>query len=73
MIERLKTVFENQAFGVCTWLGETTGVASGSIRLFFIYASFMTVGSPVIIYLSMAFVLNMNKHFRRKNSTVWDV
>ena len=71
-IERIKASFENQAFGVCTYLGEVTGVASGSIRLYFIYASFLTVGSPVIVYMSMAFVLNMRKHFRRKNSTVWD-
>lgn len=73
MLEKVKALVENRAFGVCTWLGDVTGVASGSIRLYFIYASFLTIGSPVIIYMSLAFLMNMHKHFRRKNSTIWDV
>lgn len=72
VLEQLKTWFENHAFGVCTWLGEVTGVASGSIRMFFIYISFLTLGSPVVIYLSLAFVLNMHRHLRRCRSTIWD-
>lgn len=73
MIESIKTLFEKQAFGVCTRLGEIMGVSSGAIRLFFIYASFLTIGSPVIIYMSMAFLINMRKHFRRRSSIVWDL
>jgi phage shock protein PspC (stress-responsive transcriptional regulator) len=72
-MEKLKAFFEQRAFGVCTWLGDVTGVSSGSIRLFFIYASFITIGSPIIFYLAIAFLLNMHKHFRRRESTVWDV
>jgi phage shock protein C len=52
-------------------LGEKLGVATSSIRLFFIYATFITVGSPVIIYLAIAFVLNLRKHLRKRNP-VWD-
>ena len=70
-IKHTQRYFEEHAFGVCTRLGEKMGVATSSIRLFFIYASFLTLGSPVIIYLAMAFVLNMRKHLR-KSSTVWD-
>ncbi len=70
-IKQIQQYFEAHAFGVCTRLGDKMGVATSSIRLFFIYASFLTLGSPVIIYLSMAFVMNMRKHLR-KSSTVWD-
>jgi phage shock protein PspC (stress-responsive transcriptional regulator) len=70
-VKHIQQYFENHAFGVCTRLGEKMGVATSSIRLFFIYASFLTLGSPVIVYLSMAFVMNMRKHLR-KSSTVWD-
>lgn len=73
LLRRFQLFVEENAFGVCTQLGEVTGVASGSIRLFFIYTSFLTMGSPVIIYLILAFWMNMHKHLRRRNSSVWDV
>ncbi|MBI1768005.1 MAG: PspC family transcriptional regulator [Bacteroidetes bacterium] len=70
-MKRIQLFFEGHAFGVCTFLGEKLGVATSSIRLFFIYASFLTLGSPVIIYLSIAFILNMRAHLRKRN-TIWD-
>jgi len=66
IVKRIQLFFEGHAFGVCTYLGEKLGVATSSIRLFFIYASFLTLGSPVIIYLSIAFVLNMRAHLRKR-------
>jgi len=71
LVKRIQLFFEGHAFGVCTFLGEKLGVATSSIRLFFIYASFLTLGSPVIIYLSIAFILNMRAHLRKRN-TIWD-
>ncbi|MBX2915992.1 MAG: PspC family transcriptional regulator [Cyclobacteriaceae bacterium] len=70
-MKEIQFFFEKQAFGVCTMLGEKMGIATSSIRLFFIYTSFLTFGSPLIIYLSIAFVLNMRRHLRRR-STIWD-
>jgi len=71
MIGRIQHFFEQHAFGVCTRLGEKLGIATSSIRLFFIYASFLTFGSPVIVYLALAFVMNFRRHLRRR-STIWD-
>ena len=71
IIERLQRFVEYQAFGVCTEMGNKMGVATSSIRMYFIYASFLTFGSPVIVYLGLAFILNMRKHFRRRYS-VWN-
>lgn len=71
LVKKIQTFFESYAFGVCAALGEKLGLATSSIRLFFIYASFLTLGSPIIIYLSLAFILNMRVHLRKRN-TIWD-
>jgi phage shock protein PspC (stress-responsive transcriptional regulator) len=70
-VKKVQKFFEMHAFGVCTSMGEKLGIATSSIRLFFIYASFLTFGSPVIIYLALAFIMNMGRHLRRR-STIWD-
>lgn len=72
-MKRLQYFIESQAFGVCTMLGEKLGIASSSIRLSFIYISFFTLGSPIILYFFMAFWMNVSKHLRRERSTVWDL
>ena len=64
-MKKLQIFIEKYAFGVCTSLGEKLGIASSSIRLFFIYSSFFTFGSPVIIYMSLAFIMNLRRHARR--------
>lgn len=71
LTDHIQHFFETYAFGVCTRMGEKMGVATSSIRLFFIYASFITFGSPVIIYLSLAFIMNMRSHLR-KRKPIWD-
>lgn len=76
MISRITSWFEKQAFGVCTWWGEKLGIKSTHIRLYFIYLSFFTAGSPVIIYFIMAFILEHKNYFkpkRFKRPTVWDL
>lgn len=61
-MKRLKGFVEWQAFGVCTAIGARLGVASSRIRLFFIYTSFLTMGSPIIIYMILAFWVNMKNY-----------
>lgn len=74
MIDKIQAFFEHQAFGVCSWWGEKLGLKSSKIRLFFIYLSFLTLGSPLIIYLVMAFILENKYWFKlRKKSTIWDI
>ncbi len=65
MIKAIQYFFEQNAFGVCTRMGEKLGIASSSIRLWFIYASFITFGSPVILYMGLAFLMDLRKHLRR--------
>ncbi|MDQ3537079.1 MAG: PspC domain-containing protein [Bacteroidota bacterium] len=70
-MNKIQNFFEDKAFGVCAKIGEKLGVPIASIRIFFIYASFITFGSPVILYLGLAFLLNFRKHLRRKNNRLW--
>lgn len=66
---RIKNFVEWQAFGVCSKIGEKLGIASGKIRLWFIYISFLTLGSPVILYMVLAFFMNIKNYIllRRRN------
>ncbi|GGK70877.1 PspC domain-containing protein [Rufibacter glacialis] len=72
-MKNIQHFLETQAFGVCTKVGEKLGFATSSIRLYFIYLSFLTFGSPLLVYLVLAFWLNVRKHLRRERSTVWDI
>lgn len=73
MIERIHAFFEKQAFGVCEWWGEKLGLRTSRIRIYFIYLSFLTLGSPLIVYLIMAFILENKNFFKfRKKRTVWE-
>lgn len=59
---RFKSFVEYQAFGVCTKLGEKMNIASSKIRLWFIYISFLTLGSPIIVYMILAFWMNLKRY-----------
>ena len=72
-VQIIRDYFEKQAFGVCTRIGEKLQMQTSVIRLFFIYASFLTVGSPLIIYMILAFWLKMKGYVRSQRSSVWDL
>ncbi len=61
-MNRLKEFVEWQAFGVCSWMGDIMGISTTTIRKYFIYVSFLTMGSPVVIYLFIAFWMNIRNY-----------
>ncbi len=61
-MKKFREIVEMQAFGVCSAIGERLGVASSRIRMWFIYVSFLTMGSPVIIYMILAFTRNLKNY-----------
>ncbi len=71
-MKRFQAMMEWGFFGVCTKLGEKFGFASGAVRMYFIYLSFFTFGSPIIIYIILAFLMDMRKFYRQNKSTIWD-
>jgi phage shock protein PspC (stress-responsive transcriptional regulator) len=68
---------EKSAFGVCQQLGEWMRINPATIRMYFIYLSFFTFGSPVIIYFIIAFFLENKNYFKpfytKKRPSVWDI
>jgi phage shock protein C len=76
-IQKIIFFFELRSFGVCEWWARKIGIASNKVRLGFIYASFFTLGSPLLLYLVMAWILE-NKHFfklqrRKRRSSIWEL
>jgi phage shock protein PspC (stress-responsive transcriptional regulator) len=72
-MNRIRYYVENQIFGVCSTLGERLSISASSIRLYFIYATFLTFGSPIILYLVMAFWMEIRTHLRRHQSpSIWE-
>ncbi|MCA6441050.1 MAG: PspC domain-containing protein [Sediminibacterium sp.] len=61
-MEKIREFLELRAFGVCNAIGERLGIASSKIRMWFIYISFLTMGSPVIIYMILAFWVNIKNY-----------
>lgn len=70
-MKQLIDFFEKKAFGVCTAMGKYMGISITTVRLYFIYASFLTFGSPLIIYLSLAFWLNLRRSMRQRRYRIW--
>lgn len=73
MVNAILRIFEKQAFGVCTWMGDKLRMKKSKIRLFFIYASFLTLGSPLIVYLHLAFIVRIKEYIESSRSRVWDL
>lgn len=72
-ISAWKSAIEWRAFGVCAAMGERLGIASSRIRMWFIYISFLTLGSPLIVYMILAFWMNIKRYMwlQRRNPLRW--
>jgi phage shock protein PspC (stress-responsive transcriptional regulator) len=69
---QLRKFVETNAFGVCTYLGDRFDIATSKIRLYFIYLSFLSFGSPVIIYFFVAFWMNVKSYILYgKRNPLW--
>lgn len=62
---------EWNAFGVCTAIGNRLGIATSKIRQYFMYASVLTIGSPIIIYMVLAFFRNVRKYVMAAKRNPW--
>lgn len=71
-METLRNFIEKFSFGVCSYLGHKMGISSAKVRMYFIYTSFVAMGSPVIIYLFVAFWINISKYLRKGFNLIID-
>ncbi len=76
IIQKIVFYFEMRSYGVCEWWAKKMGIRSSKVRLGFIYASFLTLGSSLFIYLMMAWILEHKHYFKpkkSKSSSIWDI
>jgi phage shock protein C len=64
MMYHIKHLVERSAFGVCSYLGEKMKIKSSKVRLYFIYVSFVALGSPIVFYLILAFWVNIRRYIK---------
>ena len=72
MINLIRNIVEKSSFGVCSSIANQMGIRSSRVRLYFIYTSFVTMGSPIVIYLILAFWLNLKKYMRKGYHLILD-
>ncbi len=73
MFQRTITYFEQQSFGVSTYLANKFNMSTTKVRLFFIYSSFLAVGFPILIYFLAAIVLDIRSYVKKIRMRVWDI
>ncbi len=71
-LDQIKGALEYYGFGVCQYLGEKMSIKSSLVRLYFIYLTFIGLGSPLFVYLFLAFWVNVRKYVRRGISVFAD-
>ncbi len=72
-IEQIRYFFAKHGFNVSTRLADKFGMQVNQVRLFFIYASFFTLGIPFLFYLILAFTLRIKDFFYQKRPSVFDL
>ncbi|HHJ49862.1 MAG TPA: PspC domain-containing protein [Phaeodactylibacter sp.] len=65
-MQKFKILLEQSLFGVCAALAEKMGIPVARVRLYFIYASCATLGSPILFYLIGAFWIRARRFLFRK-------
>jgi len=73
MFQKAVVFFEKQSFGVSTYLANKLNMSTTKVRLFFIYASFLAVGFPILFYLLAAIVLDIRNYMKKARLKVWDI
>jgi len=75
LIQKIVFFFEMRSFGVSEWWAKKLGVRTAKVRLFFIYSSFIALGSPLIIYLLMGLALEYKHIFKlkKKRKSIWEL
>ncbi|GAA4318978.1 hypothetical protein GCM10023115_45070 [Pontixanthobacter gangjinensis] len=72
-ISNTRYYLERHGFYVSTRLADKLGMRAKNVRLFFIYASFFTMGAGFIVYLILAFWLKLKDLIYTKRTSVFDL
>lgn len=73
VINRIRYFFEKRGFKVSSRVADRLGMRASSVRLFFIYLSFFTLGLAFAFYLTLAFLAKIKDLVYTKRSSVFDL
>lgn len=73
IVYKIRHFFEKYGFEVSSRIADKLGMRVRSIRLFFIYLSFATLGVGFALYLTLAFWLKIKDLIYTKRSSVFDL
>jgi phage shock protein PspC (stress-responsive transcriptional regulator) len=73
LITTIRYFFEKHGFHVSSRLADKLGMRATSVRLFFIYISFVTIGLWFGVYLTLAFWMRLKDLIRAKRTSVFDL
>ena len=73
MLYNLRLFLERNGFYVSSRLADRLGMRAKNVRLFFIYATFATVGLGFVVYLTLAFWLKLKDLMYTKRTSVFDL
>ncbi len=73
IVYSIRHFFEKHGFYVSSRLADRLGMRAKSVRLFFIYLSFATVGMGFAFYITLAFLLRLKDLVYTKRSSVFDL
>ncbi len=73
MIYSIRHFLEKHGFYVSSRFAERLGIRAKSVRLFFIYLSFATIGMGFAFYITLAFLLRLKDLIYTKRSSVFDL
>ena len=71
LLSELKHQLERSAFGVCSYLGQKMGISSVRVRVYFIYATLGALGSTILLYLFLAFWVNIRQYIKNSRLVFW--
>lgn len=72
-INDIRDYCERRGYEVCSRMGDRMGIRPGVIRLYFIYISFLAFGSPIIVYMFLAFWLRIKDYVQSPRRSVLDI
>ena len=75
-LQKIIFFFEIQSYGVCGWWARKLGISTYKVKLGFIYFSFVALGSPILLYLIMAWILEHKHYFKlqqKRKTSIWEI
>lgn len=76
LIQKITFFFEMRSFGVCEWWAKKLGIEGAKVRNAFIYLTFIGLGSPLILYLIMAWIKEHKHYFKlqlKRKKSIWEL